>query len=285
MKERQRQNNFDRTFVRTVRTYFRKHGRHDLPWRTLPQSLSANERAYRILVSEIMLQQTQVPRVREKYRAFLRAFPSVRALAGAPLGDVLRAWQGLGYNRRAKLLHRCAQVIADTHRNAFPNTFEVLILLPGVGPYTAGAIMAFAYNEPVVMIETNIRTVYLFHYFDGKTDVSDKEVLAHVARTSDLRNPREWYAALMDYGTFLKQTYGSHNARSRHYTRQSAFKGSDREIRGAIMRTLAQNGPHTTQKLIKELSSFDGVRIKEQLFKLFAEGLVTKTGHRYTLPS
>lgn len=262
----------ERTFVDAVWVYYRTHGRHGLPWRKTRDP-------YRILVSEVMLQQTQVPRVLVKYAEFLQKFPNVDALASAPLGEVLRAWQGLGYNRRAKLLHACAKEMGRT----CPRTYEDLLKLPGIGPYTAGAVMAFAYNEPVVIIETNIRTVYLHHFFKGRVGVSDKELLPIIERTVDQENARAWYAALMDYGTHLKQVHGNQNNRSKHYIRQSKFKGSDREIRGAILRTAASR-VFTQKRLTIELKEFERDRVMIQLSALVREGMLEKKGSTYTLP-
>ena len=147
-------------FRKIVLCHYKKHGRHHLPWRK-------TKNPYRILVSEIMLQQTPVDRVLPKYQEFLKQFPSIKKLAAASLGDVLRAWQGLGYNRRAKYLHQCAAVIIYDNGGIWPRTVNELQALPGIGPYTAGAVMAFAYNQPIPIIETNIRTVYLHHFFSG----------------------------------------------------------------------------------------------------------------------
>ncbi len=185
----------EKVFAKVVRTYYKQHGRHILPWRK-------TKNPYRIFVSEIMLQQTQVDRVIPKYKAFLKLFPSLVALADASLGEVLRAWQGLGYNRRAKMLHSCAKEIMESYTGKFPKDQKTLLSLPGIGPYTASAVMAFAYNEPVVLIETNVRTVFIHHFFSDQTDVTDTEILALVDRTLDRKNPREWYYALMDYGSY-----------------------------------------------------------------------------------
>ncbi|MEX0917736.1 MAG: A/G-specific adenine glycosylase [Candidatus Paceibacterota bacterium] len=262
----------DTAFRRTVRTFYRKHGRHDLPWRK-----TANP--YRILVSEVMLQQTQVPRVREKYTAFIKQFPTVHALAAAPLGEVLRAWQGLGYNRRAKMLHECAKVV----KGRLPKTYDELCSLPGIGPYTASAVMVFAYNEPIVMIETNIKTVYLHHYFNNKKNVPDSALLPIIEQTLDRKNPREWYAALMDYGTHLKKEFGNANVRSKHYTKQSAFKGSDREIRGAILNVLSAR-KCTQDALHTALKQFERERINTNLAALAHEDMVEQKGSLYRLP-
>lgn len=261
----------EREFVKTVRGFYRRHGRHSLPWRHTHDP-------YRILVSETMLQQTQVERVIPKYEAFIKKFPSERALARVSLGDVLRLWQGLGYNRRARMLHEAAKQT----KSVFPNTFEELQKLPGVGRYTAGAVMAFAYNKPIVMIETNIRSVYLYHFFKNKDAVLDSDILRIIERTLDQKNPREWYAALMDYGAHLKKEIGNQNVRSHHYKKQSAFKGSNREVRGAILRTLAL-GNYSEKKLIAMLE-FDPLRTREQLAALVSEGLARKQGRTFRLP-
>lgn len=262
-------------FVRTVWRYYDRHGRHDLPWR-------ATRDPYRIMVSELMLQQTQVARVIPKYKALLAAFPSATKLAEAPLGEVLRLWQGLGYNRRAKFLHAAARVIA---KDGFPDSYEAIRALPGVGAYTAGAIMAFAYEVSVPIIETNIRTVYLHHFYPDQSDVTDAALLPLIAETlPKRRSVRLWYYALMDYGAHLKVVVGNKSAQSRHYTKQSRFAGSDRQIRGAIVRQLAQRSL-TKPALKTALTGFAPERIEMQLVNLLSEGLIMKSGQRYSLPT
>lgn len=268
-------NKKERDFINKVWAYYRKEGRYTLPWRK-------TKNPYCILVSEIMLQQTQVERVIPKYKSFLKKFPSFASLAGAPLGDVLRQWQGLGYNRRAKMLHECAKVISQKFRGVTPKSCKELVGLPGVGPYTAGAIMAFAYNEAVPIIETNIRTVFIHHFFHDDVDVPDSKIVQLTVRTLDMENPREWYYALMDYGAHLKKTIGNQNIRSKHYTKQSTFKNSDRQIRGAIIRILGVSGK-TRKSLHLELP-FDAQRIDEQVEQLMREGMVVLQKRKYCLP-
>lgn len=258
-------------FKQKILRYFRRHKR-DLPWRHTTDP-------YRIWVSEVMLQQTQVPRVIEKYHTFLKTFPTIQSLAKAPLSKVLALWQGLGYNRRAKHLHQGAKYIVSNHSGIFPKDKESLLLIPGVGPYTAGAIRVFAFNEPEVLIETNIRTVYTHHFFPKRKKVHDKELLLLIEKTCPKKNPRDWYAALMDYGTYLKQEGIKINSKSAHYAKQKPFKGSDREIRGKILRTLIA-GPQSLQLLCKEIQDS---RIESQLQNLYKEGLVTKQGSKYQL--
>ncbi len=264
-----------RTFQKIVYDHYQKHGRHTLPWRKTKDP-------YRILVSEVMLQQTQVDRVISYYKDFLKRFPTARALAGASLGEVLRLWQGLGYNRRAKMLWQAAQSVTTRYAGRFPKTYTELTELPGVGPYTAGAVMAFAYNEPVVMIETNIRTVYLHHFFAERHDVHDKELMPLIEQTLDHTDPRTWYTALMDYGTHLKRTIDNPSRKSVHHVTQAKFKGSDREIRGAILRALSE-GALKEASLITTLS-FDRQRITTQLLALLHEGMVVRKRGAYTLP-
>lgn len=190
-----------------------------------------------------MLQQTQVPRVVSKYREFLRAFPTFRALAVSSPARVLKVWQGLGYNRRALMLQRCAQTVVQDYKGRLPRGYEALKKLPGVGPYTAGAVLAFAFDVPHPIIETNIRRVYIHHFFPKRRNVSDREILSLVTRhLSVVSSPRDWYGALMDYGTSLAADVPNPNRRSRHYTRQSAFEGSLRQLRGKIIRHLTHNG-------------------------------------------
>ncbi len=269
----------EQKFVVAVWDFYNTNGRHDLPWRK-------TENPYWIHVSEAMLQQTQVERVIPKYTAFLKSFPTVQALAEASLGEVLQLWQGLGYNRRAKMLHACAQEIVAVRKGKYPTTFEGLKELPGIGPYTAGAISAFACNTPVAIIETNIRTVYTHHFYNDATDVDDKELARVIERTLDTENPREWYWALMDYGAYLKKEFGSINSQSKHYAKQSKFSGSDRQIRGALVRMLAESKrPVSRIAILKKLSHLEDIRIDSQLEKLQAEGMVTKTKQSYHLPT
>ena len=217
-------------FKKKIYSYYKNSGR-DFPWRRTKDP-------YLILVSEIMLQQTQAgKRTEEKYKAFMKRFPDFETLARAPLRDVLEQWQGLGYNRRAKALHELAKIVVVDYKGVFPRTEEELVKLPGVGPYTAGAVCAFAFNKKVTFIETNIRTVFI-HFFFNKTSrkISDSEILELVEETLPRNGLRQWYQALMDYGAMLKLKYPNSNYRSKHYVKQSRFEGSNRQLRGQILR-------------------------------------------------
>ncbi|NBC28577.1 MAG: A/G-specific adenine glycosylase, partial [Spirochaetes bacterium] len=198
--------------------FYRDFGR-SMPWRETRDT-------YAIFLSEIMLQQTQVPRVMEKYREFLRRFPSFETLADARLAEVYEVWQGLGYNRRAKYLHDAARSIVADHGGRVPHDRPALEALPGVGPNTAGSLLAFCHNEPVVFIETNIRRVFIYFFFPGGADVHDRDLFPLIEETLDRQNPREWYYALMDYGATLKKWVTNPNRRSKQYVRQSSFENS-----------------------------------------------------------
>ena len=248
--------------------YYAAHARHDLPWRRAEQDGSFNP--YKILVSELMLQQTQVARVIPKFNEFLIKFPDFATLAAAPLGEVLKAWSGLGYNRRAKFLWQAASYVQTELQGVFPSTQPELIKLSGVGKSTAGAILAYAFNEPVVFVETNIRTAYIHHFFQDQTDVPDAAIQDLVAATIDREHPREFYWALMDYGSYLKQTVGNLSRHSKAYAKQSAFEGSRRQVRGQILRALAE-GHKDQQRLVATIP--DG-RLNEVLQDLLEEQLI-----------
>ncbi|TAN39747.1 MAG: A/G-specific adenine glycosylase [Nitrospirae bacterium] len=250
--------------------HYKEH-RRALPWRRTRDP-------FRILVSEVMLQQTQADRVIGKYRDFTERFPDIRTLAEAPLAEVLMAWQGLGYNRRALSLHALAQTLRHTSRGRVPDNSDKLQALPGIGRYTAAAVLAFAWNRPVVFIETNIRTVFIHFFFHDKPGVSDREILPLVAETLDTSDPRAWYNALMDYGVMLKKEFKNPARRSAHYQRQSPFKGSDRQIRGLILRLILEKGGMTMQRLLKQLGP-DVTRSQAIIRQLVAEGFLKhKTG-------
>ena len=217
-------------FRRIIYSAYEKDGR-SFPWKE-------NTEPWGILVSELMLHQTQAERVVPYWKRWMKKWPSPAALAEAQLEEILREWSGLGYNRRAKYLKECALIIGRDFKGMVPNTPEVLVKLPGIGPYTAGAIACFAYNYPSVFIETNIRRVMLHFFFTGREGISDKEIIPIVDKTLDRENPRKWYWALMDYGAVLKKLTVNPNRRSAHYSRQSSFEGSIRKIRGSLIRSL-----------------------------------------------
>ncbi len=250
--------------------------KRDFAWRTTHDP-------YHILVSEIMLQQTQTHRVAPKYDAFLKKFPTITDLAQAPLADVLFMWQGLGYNRRAKALHAACKEIIETHNGIFPQTPQELITLPGIGPYTSGAVCTFAFNQPHIFIETNIRAVFIHFFFQNKSNIHDKEIFPLIAQTLDTKNPREWYYALMDYGVLLKKKVANPARKSAHHTTQSKFEGSDRQIRGAIIRLLTESVAISYETIILNIGK-EEQRVKKILYQLCKEKMVEKFNNIYKLP-
>jgi A/G-specific adenine glycosylase len=241
-----------------------------MPWRDTRDP-------YRILVSEIMLQQTQVERVKTKFAQFLVAFPTFSSLAAAPLEEVLRVWQGLGYNRRAIALKRCAEEIINSFAGHFPTTIPELESLPGIGPYTARAVSAFAFGVAEPFIETNIRTVFIHFFFHGQEKIADRLIMPLVSATLDHANPREWYYALMDYGVMLKQLHPNPGRRSSHHVRQSPFKGSNRELRSRMLRAILDH-PGITARELAELLTTERVQVEKNLTALAREGFVGTRG-------
>ncbi len=246
--------------------FFDNYGRHDLPWRR-------DYNPYQIMVSEIMLQQTQVDRVIPKFHSFLQAFPTVKKLAQASPADVIRQWQGLGYNRRGLNLQKAAQMIVRDFQSQVPTNLEELLILPGIGPYTAAAILAFAFNQPLVVIETNIRTVFISHFFHGAYSVEDKKLITLIEQTMDRQQPRRWYSALMDYGTYLKSVLPNPNRQSQTYSKQSKLEGSNRQVRGKILKALTEHELIAIDQLPGYLH-LTTERIEPALAQLVKEGFV-----------
>ena len=263
-----------RAFRAKVRAHYRSHAR-SMPWRETRDP-------YRILVSEVMLQQTQVDRVRVKYAEFLAAFPDLNALACASFARVLAAWQGLGYNRRAVNLQRSARILDAEHGGRIPDDTAALVALPGIGAATAASIRAFAFDAPVVFIETNIRRVFIHEFFPGGEAVADAELLPLVAAALDKRSPREWYYGLMDYGAALARQVPNPNRRSRSYSRQSRFEGSDRQVRGALLRALVGGAAQTGAGLAQAVAG-DRERVARLLGDLEREGFVQRAGRRFRI--
>jgi A/G-specific adenine glycosylase len=263
-----------RSFRKSIYTYYDRHGRA-LPWRR-------TRNPYRILVSEIMLQQTQVERVLEKYAEFVKIFPGFKMLAKAPLKKLLTVWQGLGYNRRALALKALAQKVVAEHGGKLPSEPPALLALPGIGKYTAGAVTAFAFNKPVVFMDTNIRRVYIHAFFHDRENIHDDEIIPFLKQTLDAGDPRKWYNALMDYGAMLKKEHSNPNRKSAHYTRQSPFENSNRQVRGRILKLLVQEAPLTGALIVKK-TGMDPERVKANLLLLEEEGFIRKRGTSYLI--
>lgn len=263
-------------FQATVLQYYYENGRHDLPWRK-PESDGTFD-PYKILVSELMLQQTQVPRVIPKFDTFVEAYPSFQSLATAPLSEVLKMWSGLGYNRRAKFLLQTAQLVTGQYNGQLPRLHTDLVALPGIGHNTAGAIRAYAFNEPVIFVETNIRTVFIHHFFKNEGKVADT-LLVPLIQGSLPEDTRTWYWALMDYGTNLKQTVGNLSRSSTSYAKQTPFHGSKRRIRGQVLRLLTE-GPYTFERLDWLVGD---ERLQVVLDDLVREGFIELNDSHYQL--
>ena len=256
-----------RQFYNIVMEHYREYGRHDLPWRK-------NQTPYRVAVSEFMLQQTQASRVAPFFKNWMKQFSSWKILAQASQSEVLRVWKGLGYNSRALRLQKLAQIVVDDYKGRLPKEYEELMKLPGIGPYTAGAIRAFAHNLWTPIIETNIRRIFIHHFFIDRFDVTDSEILEVINDMGEVENHGEWYEALMDYGVALPKLVNHNpNIKSKHYTKQSKFEGSDRQIRGKILGVLLEHKKISQKKLCTVLGE-ENQRYRKILKALKKEGFL-----------
>lgn len=261
-------------FRRDILAFYRTKGRQ-FSWRS---EISP----YRVLVSEIMLQQTQTGRVEEKFRAFVDSFPGFQELAAADFSEVLRLWKGLGYNRRAKYLHDIARTVVDEFDSVLPDDPQVLVRFSGIGKATAASICVFAFNTPYPFIETNIRTVFIHFFFADQIDIADAEIMALVEQTMDRNNPRDWFYALMDYGVMLKKTVGNLSRKSSGYRKQSRFEGSNRQLRGRILDLLLQRSRLDAKTLAALLDQSEH-RTAPLLSTLVSEGLLVEEEGCYRL--
>jgi len=252
-------------FKQRIYNYYAAHGRK-FPWRE-------THNPYHIFISEVMLQQTQTDRVIAKYEAWIKEFPTFESLAKATSADVLRQWQGLGYNRRGLYVHKSAQRIIAEHAGVLPNDPEYLVTLPGIGKATAASICAFAFNRPTIFIETNIRAVFIHEFFKDATEVTDGQLIPLIEQSVDSDNARIWYYALMDYGVMLKKTFKNPSRKSAHYSVQSKFEGSNRQIRGMILKILTQQTLLTYDDLLF-LIPRNPERVLHNLEALCREGFV-----------
>ncbi len=257
------------TFRETILSRYRSNPR-PMPWRETYDP-------YRILVSEFMLQQTQVERVMGKYGGFIDRFPDFRTLSDASLAHVLEAWQGLGYNRRARALHQTATIVVERFGEILPSDPHILETLPGIGHTTARAIAAFAFGVPSSFIETNIRRVYIHFFFEGRENVSDRDILPVAEAALDRENPRDWHYALMDYGVMLGRTIPNPNIKSTRHRRQSPFEGSLRQVRGALIRLLTLNGGQMASiGRLAEETGYERERIEQAADALEKDGMIRK---------
>jgi len=262
-------------FRRLVYDYYDRYGRA-LPWRDNPDP-------YRVFVSEIMLQQTQVDRVAQKFDPFIARFPSFHVLAAADFTEVLAAWKGLGYNRRALALRRGAAMIMSRWNGVLPGDPDKLLELPGIGSATAASICAFAFNMPVVFLETNIRTVLIHFFFRDGSAVQDRDLFPLAGAALDRKHPSRWYNALMDYGVMLKRAHGNPGRKSRGYRRQSKFEGSPRQVRGLILGEMLGRERATLEELALVIGR-DREAVRRGLEGLSEEGfLVRDDGGTYRI--
>ncbi len=229
-----------------------------------------------------MLQQTQVERVMHKYKIFLAAFPDFCALAEAPLQKLLFIWSGMGYNRRALALRSLAKQVMAEYQGKLPSDPAELLSLPGIGKYTVGAITAFAFNKPVVFMDTNIRRVFIHEFFKDKENIKDENLVPLIEQTLDVKDPRSWYNALMDYGSMLKQQQINPNRKSAHYTRQSPFENSNRQVRGMILKLLVNESSLTSAQIVKK-TRLDAERVQKGLHQLTEEGFIQKRKNVFSI--
>lgn len=250
-----------------------------MPWRDQTDP-------YGIFLSEIMLQQTQVDRVIPKFKEFVGAFPNIDTLASAPFLDVLRSWSGLGYNRRALWLHDAAKQIKQTFRGEIPSNVASLCTLKGIGPNTACAICVYAFAQPHVFVETNVRAVFIHEFFQDRNDVHDDEIRELVSQALDQDNPRAWYWSVMDYGTYLKKLHPNPSRKSIHHSRQPRFEGSRRQVRGQVLKSLLHE-PFVSVEMISKMYEKD-VSIVSSIFEeMERDGLLVRdqSGREYRLRS
>ncbi|MEY8562935.1 adenine glycosylase [Eggerthellaceae bacterium 3-80] len=269
-------------FVDKVLTEGQKYKR-TLPWRYIDDP-------YAVLVSEVMLQQTQVSRVLPRWERFLALFPTLDALAAADQATVLEQWQGLGYNRRALALRRCAEICAQNYGGNLPKDINELMALPGIGPATAAGVRSFAYNLPSVYLETNVRTVFLHELFPDEENVTDKQLVPYIEKTCPEDDPRTWYYALLDYGAHLKSSIGNASRRSAHYAKQSTFEGSRRQKRAFLVREVLAEPGISVDALAEKLATFEQQHAREAISQaevedilndLVSEGFFARTGNTF----
>jgi A/G-specific adenine glycosylase len=261
-------------FQQNIYDYYHAH-RRDFVWRRTVDP-------YHIVVSEIMLQQTQTFRVEPKFGPFVEKFPTFAALAEGSVRDLLLVWQGLGYSRRALALQKTAQRVVTEFNSQLPNDPLILETFPGIGKATAASVCAFAFNNPTIFIETNIRAVFIHFFFTHQHEVTDKQLWPFVAAVVDYHNPREWYYALMDYGVMLKKLHKNPSRRSAHHATQSRFEGSDRQIRGMILRALTVASALTFEQLCFAIER-EPERIQKMVQQLCAEQFLKSVNNQFML--
>lgn len=284
---------------RRVRGWYRREGR-DLPWRRTADP-------WAVLVSETMLQQTQAERVAARYPAFLARFPTPQAMAAAAPADVVAEWAGLGYNRRAVALHGAATAICECHGGAVPAELAALEALPGVGPYTARAVRAFAFDRPAAPVDTNVARVLARLVAGAPASRAQAQALAD--ELAPRHRPGEWASALMELGALVCTARqprceacpvagdcawaaadgagaGADDpaAATAHRSRpQGVFAGSDRQARGRLVDAL-RRGPVAEAELAGAAGVADPERLERLVARLVADGLAERDGGALRLP-
>jgi A/G-specific adenine glycosylase len=249
---------------------FYHNNKRDLPWRKTTDP-------YKILLSEFMLQQTQVSRVIGYYQKWIAQWPSISDLAHASRKEVLQSWMGLGYNSRAIYLHKSAKIIMDEYSGDILKAIKNYQMLPGIGPYTSQAVQIFALNEDIITVDTNIRRIYLYE-FQLPNDTPDKDLWQLAHRCLPLGRSREWHNALMDYGAeYLTSRKTGISPR----TRQSKFEGSDRQMRAKILQRLLKKS--VTKQDIQNMLGIEEKRLQHILNKMIKEKLIIRKNHKYAL--
>lgn len=279
----------DRAFEALVARVVASGAEHyrDLPWRRTRDP-------YAVLVSEVMLQQTQVTRVVTYFEAWMESFPTLESLDAAPLEAVLLVWRGLGYNRRAIALKRAAEAVVEAHHDSgadgpvsLPSDITALTALPGIGPATAAGVRSFAFGLESAYLETNVRAVFLHEILGDRDGVSDRELLplvtcaAAIATASGI-DARTWNLALLDHGAHLKRTIPNPSRRSAHHVRQSGFEGSRRQRRSRLLRAV-MDGPGGSAPEYAAGSGLDARDAEEILRELAAEGFVVADGEGWRI--
>lgn len=252
-----------RRVQRRLFAWYRRHGQHDFIWRKYSTP-------YRVLVAEVMLQQTQVSRVEPKYRVFLRRYPNIRALAQAHTRELLALWSGLGYNRRALHLRECARAIVQWYGGRIPSDQTILWQLPGVGPYTAAAINVFARNFDTVCIDVNVRRV-LTHEFKLPHDLSHHALEVVALQVLPSGRAREWHSALMDYGRMVATS--RHTGVKSRGKKPGVYVGSSRYYRGKIIGMLLQRKRLSFRAVVDTLHITEA-EIKKITRQMQRDGLV-----------
>jgi A/G-specific adenine glycosylase len=277
---------------RALRAWYRPR-REGYPWRR------DGIDPYAVLVSEVMLQQTQAARVAAAFDGFLRRFPDVSSLAAAAPADVLRAWSGLGYHRRAVALHEAARTIVRVHGGEVPGDPEALQHLPGVGPYTASAVASIAFGRPVVAMDVNVRRVASRVVLGREPQRDDPRIAAAARVLLDRRDPATWNQAMMDLGRevcrptprcevcpfepWCRFRRGGRAGRPAAAPRQSPFEGSNRQVRGRIVAVLRER-PSAGLSGLAAATGFGADRIGSAVTGLVRDGIVERRGRSFRLP-